>query len=76
MTYLPDKKGREKMMVPMQKFLAWVICQVNPDDLILANDDLFSVKLHCTPENQLVHDFMKCGTIIIIIIIVKHFMKP
>ena len=33
-------------------------------------------KLHCTPENQLVHDFMKCGTIIIIIIIVKHFMKP
>ena len=37
MTYLPDKKGREKMMVPMQNFLEEVICQINPGDLFLAN---------------------------------------
>ena len=42
MTYLPDKKGREKMMFPMQKFLEEVICQTNPGDLFLANSDLIS----------------------------------
>ena len=33
-------------------------------------------KLHCTQENWEIHGFMKWSTIIIIIIIVKHFMKP
>ena len=42
MTYLPDKKGREKMMFPMQNFLEEVICQINPGDLFLANSDLIS----------------------------------
>ena len=42
MTYLPDKKGREKMMVPVQNFLEEVICQINPGDLFLANNDLIS----------------------------------
>ena len=40
MTYFPDKKGLENIMVPMQKFLEEVICQINPGDLFSANSDL------------------------------------
>ena len=59
MTYLPDKKGRDKIMVPMQKILEQVICQINPDDLFLANSDLFS-RIICQIEFYLVVDWQQC----------------